>query len=57
MPLDPGVSALLTHEYDRFWQGVQDLNPDTRTEWAAALHRATLKEGETPPLRCRGGRT
>lgn len=50
MPLDPGVSALLTNEYARFWQGVRDLNPDTRADWQARFNQKQLQPGETPTI-------
>lgn len=50
MPLDGGVSAMFTNEYYRFWQGVRDLDPDTRAAWAVAQGRKGLKPGETPTI-------
>lgn len=50
MPLDSGVSALLTHEYARFQKGVANLDPETRAAWQAAYGRGGLRPGETPTI-------
>jgi len=50
VPLDPGVSGLVTREYDRFWEGVRNLDPDTRREYLRAYGRGGLRPGETPTI-------
>lgn len=50
MPLDGGVSALFTAEYQRFWQGIRNLDPETREAWDIAFNRRGLQPGETPSL-------